>query len=566
MEEEQKERSHELPAREALLNPSREILRELFALSGGEALNHILNQDNCHHLVQHMTCVDFFWLIKKIGEDDSLPLLKIASLDQWQYLLDMELWQRDRLDMDNTSIWLNRLQEADIERLVKWLYLDGISLAQYYFFKNIRVVINTGDEVYDLADDFFTLDGLYYIQILDKKHENAIGNILRQMAREDYDLYQASLLTIAGVISTEVEEEMYRIRNMRLAEDGFLPYQEAISVYSYLKIGSLKVDQSPYKLHYLSEKERNESVPVTPLLYVRGNNLLAKSSENINDTILLDRMRLEFAGICNQILSADGLMVDDLEVLVEICRKTAGYINIALEKLSGGNFTLSEQFLKNHPLISVFRAGFGLALELKWEADRWIKSAWFIRQDLKPDFWGDEWGGVLIGILQKRPRLFSGFQEGEEFVDFEQLSEIEDCRTILHRLIVLDRLLGTLTARFPLEKDNIKPSVETFHSLLFNFWARSQLKLDPGFSSLSLEQARDFFSLVRAGTDKAPFRIPGFKDIFIGDFISYASEAEPDDVRKLKEALSVLWQKFVEEYAWVATSDIDGRFADFHLA
>ncbi|MBW1863137.1 MAG: hypothetical protein JRJ02_12310 [Deltaproteobacteria bacterium] len=566
MEEEQEEKFPELLDRESLSNPSREIVRELFALSGEDALNRILEQDNCHHLVQNMTRVDFFWLIKKIGENDSLPLLKMASLEQWQYLLDMEIWQKDRLDMDKTSIWLSRLQDADLERLVRWLYRDGISLAHYYFLKNIRVEIKKGGEDYDLPDDFFTLDNLYYIRIMNKKHEEAIGNILRQMAREDYDRYQASLIDMNRFIPTEVEEEMYRMRNMRLNEDGFLPFHEAISVYSYLKISSLNMDQSPYKLYYPPEKEINTLVPITPLLYARGSNFLAESAERISDTSLLDRIRLEFTGICNQILSADGLMVNDIEVLIKICRKAAGYINIGLEKLSGGNLALSEQFLKNNPLISIFRAGFGLALELKWEADKWTKEAWFIRQDLKPDFWGDGWSGILMGISQKRPSLFKGFQEGEGFGDFEQLSEVEDCRIILRRLIVLDRLLETLTARYPLDKDRIRLSPLTFHPLLFIFWARMQLKLDPGFSSLSREQAKDFFSLLRTGTDKPPFRMFGFKDIFIRDFMSSASNVEPDEARMLKEALSILWQKFDEEYAWVATSDIDGRFTNFHLA
>ena len=31
---------------------------------------------------------------------------------------------------------------------------------------------------------------------------------------------------LSGVAPAEVEEEMYRRRNVRLSEDGFLPYEE----------------------------------------------------------------------------------------------------------------------------------------------------------------------------------------------------------------------------------------------------------------------------------------------------------------------------------------------------
>ena len=174
-------------------------------------------------------------------------------------------------------------------------------------------------------------------------------------------------------------------------------------------------------------------------------------------------------------------------------------------------------------------------------------------------------GVILVGLLQKRPRLFRGFGEEEEFKDFEQLSEVEDCRSILNRLMVLDRLLEILTAKYPLEKNTIKDPFLTFHPLLFNFWARRQLRFEPGFATLSLEQVRDLFRLLRAKSKKPPYRMPGFKDMFIEAFMSYASDLEPHDRPLLKETLSMLWEKFLAEYAWVATADLDERFARFIL-
>ncbi|MDY7036848.1 MAG: DUF6178 family protein [Thermodesulfobacteriota bacterium] len=542
---------------------SRELMSELFAISGSEALNRILEYDDPKPLIQNLAKVDFLWLIKKIGETDSLPILKIASAEQWQYMLDMEIWQRDRLDLNQISTWLDRFQQADPERLIRWLYSDGQYLTYYYFFKTIQVEIKEGDEVYDLPDDFFTLDNLYYIRILDKEHEEIIENILRKMAQEDYERYQALLLGLVGVLPVEAEENMHRMRNVRLAEDGFLPYDEAISIYSHLNADSLQESGSEYKAYDISVDDTLELVPFTHLDHAMGNDLLAKCFSRITDNRFLDRIRLEFAGLCNQILSADSLRVDDIKVLVNVCRKAAGYINIGLERLSADDIDSSEQYLKKNPLISFFRVGFGVALELRWEAERWIKDAWFIREGLKPDFWGDEWDGVLVGILQKRPCFYVGFQEGTTYRGFEKLSEIEDCRIILHHIIVLDRLLNILTAKHHLDRDRVKDPFLTFYPLLFNLWARVRLKLDPGFSSLSLDQVRDFFKLLRSKGQRPPYRMPGFKKTFIRDIMSYATDFEHDTANRLKETLSLIWEKFVEEYSWVGTTDIDERYTKF---
>ena len=565
MKKREKKKSSGLPDPKPLAPISREMVKGLFALSGSELLNRILQQEHPQYLVQRMDRVDFFWLVKKIGEEGSLPLLRMASLEQWQYLLDMELWQRDRLSLDQTTIWLGRLQEAAPKRLVKWLYSDGRLLAHYYFFNKILVEITEKDEASDLPEGFFTIDDLYYIRILDKENERVIANLIRQLAQEDYDRYQSLLLSLAGVLPDEVEEEIYRLRNVRLAEDGFLPVDDAISVYSYLKADSLKVKDSPHKLQFPIEEENETLVPISPFSHAPDNNLLTETAESMTDVLFLDRVRLEFAGLCNQIFSADGLRVENLEDLIRVCRKAAGYLNMGLDSLSGGNIKLSEGLLKDNPLIAIFRVGFGLALELKWEAERWLKEAWFMGQAFKPVFWGDDWGGILVGLLQKRPRLFSGFGEEEEFKDFEQLSEVEDCRSILHRLMVLDRLLEIVTAKYPLEKDTIKDPLLSFHPLLFNFWARRQLRFEPGFATLSLEQVRDLFRLLRAKSKKPPYQMPGFKDIFIEAFMSYASDLEPHDRPLLKETLFMLWEKFLAEYAWVATADLDERFARFVL-
>lgn len=543
---------------------SRELVKEIAGLSGMEAIDNILNRANPAHLIQNMTRVDLLWLIKKIGEDDSLPILSLASNEQWQYLIDMEVWERDRIDLEKTFNWVSRFHRADAERLSEWLYGDGNLMAHYYFFRNLQVEIKRDDD-HSIPEGFFSLDNLYYIRILDKRNEEIIEGILRQLAQKDYDRYQALLMGLLGTIPSEVEEEMYRLRGVRLAEDGYLPFEEAISIYAYQKADLLKTGESIYKLHLPSDDETRALVPITPFIHAGGNNLLAESVRKITDNALLDRLRLEFAGLCNQVLSADGIRVDGLDILTGTCRKVAGYISVGLEKLSDNNISLSEHFLKSHPLISIFQAGFGITLELKWEVERWAKEAWYLNKGLNAYFWGDEWGGTLLGILKKRPLLFTGLQEDREYREFERLSEVENCKIVMHRIIGLDRLLGILYSAYPLEQEETKDPLLTFHPFLFNYWANLQLKLDPGFAVLSLEQAKDLFGLLRAGDQHTPFQMLGFEKIFIEDFMSYASEFEPDSAHQLSEILSILWQQFVEEYAGVAINDLDARFSKFIL-
>lgn len=540
------------------------ILKEIHLLSGKETLDRILEHHAPQQLVRRMPSQDFFWLIQEVEEEASLQLLKFASLKQWQYLLDLELWRGDRLEITEAFQWLRRLLLSDPRRLVRWLFAEGQTFCYYYFYKSVQVEIKEGDEVYDVKDEFITLDGLYYIRIPERDQKETTEGILRKMADEDLPRYQSLLLGLAGVIPAELEEEMYRLRNVRLAEHGFLPREEALLVYSPLKPDALVGKEKEEKVVPMVDQETLDLAPYSAFHYAKSKNLLSKAALRITDARFSDRIRLEFAGLCNQILSADGPQVNDLDVLKKTCRKAAGYLNLVLEKTCSKDISAAEALLKQNSLISLFRTGFGLAQELKWEAERWLKVCWFSHNGLDYGFWGDEWGNTLAGLVAKRPQYYDG-REGGEYRDFEYLSDLTAAHGILHHLIVLDRLLANLTGTSPLTKKVAQTPGLAVHSLLFTLWARQMLDLKPSLEGISLKQTKRFFRLLRAGDKSPPYQMLGFEEAFVKGFMAAAPGFDTREAATLKDTLSLLWQEFCQEYERVRIDALDARFSKYIL-
>jgi hypothetical protein len=544
-----------------------EAAKEILSLSGSVALDRILSLENPEEFVRSMAHVDFYWVIKKIGEEDALPILQMASSEQLGFLLDLELWKKDRLDLRQASDWMGRLLQADPDRLVAWLLSDGEYFTYYFLSKMLQVEFKTKDEMHDVEEGFITLDGIHYLRILDPEHEEVLRNLLQHLASKDYQRYQAILMGLSGVAPAEVEEEMYRRRNVRLAEDGFLPYEEAVSVYTVLKKDLLREKPpAPVVQPRSSEGERAEA-PLMPILHLSENHLMVEAMRRSGDPLLLDRVTLEFAGLCSQVFSAEGVFENTPEAIVSTVRKAAGYVNVGLERWCGRNLGLCERVLRENTLLDLFRSGFSLALEMRWETEQWLKKAWFSRRGFRPAFWEEEWAATLVGVVQKRPLLFDRAQKDEPYRAFESLEEVETCRKTIRRLVVLDRLLETLVGRHPLEEKWSKDPLFTFHSLLFNYWARKQLGFPPGFAPLSLNQVRDLFRLLRSDAQKPPFGMTGFKEVFVKDLMACAPDFESADQQAiLEETLGILWDKFAEEYALVGIADLDGRFLRFILS
>jgi hypothetical protein len=540
------------------------LLRDLHALTGSRILGRITEQKNPRKLVQSLSSGDFFWLVKKVGEEDCLPLLELASEAQWQYLLDLEIWRKDRVDMADTWAWIKRIQQADSKRLVRWLFGGGQSLASYQLYRCVEVIVGSqDDEVYDLPEGFFSLDGVFHIRVTDSEHREAIENILRAMAKEDYVRYQALLLSLTGLIPTELEDMMFRLRNVRLAEHGFLPREEAISVYAPLDPSALSLEKTEVLPGIFEDEDIRALVPALPLYHTEAENMLTEVTSKTEDPVFMDKIRLEFAGLCNQIMSADGLLVPELDVLVRACQRAARILNLALERLCGKDGSKAEQVLKAHSLVDLFRVGFGLTLKLNWEAERWLKESWFFGQGLDTGFWGEKWGGTLAGLLDKIPQHYLGPKGKEAYKDFEWLSELGGSLEDLRRLMVLDGLIEKLAASYPTDEELMGSPELTFRPLLFNPWGRLLLGLQPSFSGLSLEQAKRLLHRLRAGRDKPPYEMPGFEETFVRDLMSYALEADPEAKSILRDTLSLIWHEFREEYEWVVLDDLDGRYSKF---
>jgi len=541
----------------------------LNGLSGDKALAKVLNHPDSLRLIRTMSSEDYFWLIKKVGADGSLELLKLASLDQWQYLFDVDSWQKDRLELNRTGKWMQQLLTADPERFLQWLISDQEGLLYYYLYRNVLVEVkNEDEEMFEAGPEFFTLDGFFYIRPIQEDQRETIEALLRTLAQEETLKYQALLTGLAGVLPAELEEDMYRMRNVRLAEHGFLPREEAIAVYAPLNPGSLKMKNQDAGVLPSAGMEDVGVVPRWPLQTIEGQNLLTKTISNLSDAKLLDRIRLEFAGLCNQIVSAEGLSNWDMDNLQEIQMQAAGYLNMILKERclnEWGNedINAAENLLRMNSLISLFRAGFGLALNLKWKAERWLKDCWFHGAGLEPSFWGQKWGRTLTGILKKRPLFYCGDESISGFRHFESLSELSSASTILDLLDGLDSLMAELTKVYPLDVSDSLFLDITFYQLLFTLWARQLLDLEPGFKGVSLKQARGFLSILRAGDSEPPYRMFGFEERFLKAF------EMPDPLHMVsknqEDALARTWRDFSDEMEIVPTDALDAKYSKYIL-
>jgi hypothetical protein len=78
--------------------PVKNQLELVLHTRGKERLKTIFLSEHPEQIVQQLPELEVFLTVKEVGEKDSLDLISMTTPDQFQYLLDLDLWKKDRLD------------------------------------------------------------------------------------------------------------------------------------------------------------------------------------------------------------------------------------------------------------------------------------------------------------------------------------------------------------------------------------------------------------------------------------------------------------------------------------
>jgi hypothetical protein len=562
--------NEKLPAKIAQLHQQRlEILNE----PPEQALDRILHAESPAALVHAFPEQDFYHLVHDIGPEDALPLLSLASDRQWEYLLDIESWRRDRIDLTAVTRWLDRLHRADPRRTIRYLVEKKIEFLEFYLFRNLEVRIReTDQDPTEFGADYFSRDSVFYVrpggELLNEdsnlsdidrtRLREFINELIESLADHDHITYQKILLETMSVLPAEIEEEAFRLRNVRLAEKGLVPFDEALGIYQPLRPAELKT-----RSRKTPPSEEVTRVPLYPSGAMQPDNVFSESLARIDVEAVLRPLQVEFAGLCNRIIVADHHSVRRKQDLQRVVQKACGYLSIGLQALATEKSRdrtpalphLSA--LQKHLLTDIFRLGFGQALALKWETQKWLDQAWFAEQGLSLTFWGEEWMGVLGGLLIKKPLFFDNFRSGDMYRDFRTIEEINRTRAELEAVTAFDHLLS-LTDLQPHALASQR--FLTYKNLLLTAWAHRELTLPPEPGPLPLEKFRKFYeTLWQPGPPPRKIR-PAAKTAFRQWFAGRTGLREQALDARVGDRIETLFQEIEDEFGHVAPADLNPRY------
>jgi hypothetical protein len=389
------------PREKALSAPELRSAREALAQARGrKRLDVILDAKNPQALVRALPADELYLVIREVGLGDAVPLVQLASAEQFKTFLDLDAWTRDGLAPRRALPWLRAARAgANLEpkAAARWARkLAGIDRELLYLVlrDTLRIHDLEQDEDPEIASDHFmrTPEGKYIVEFLvDGTEYAAVRGLLDDLYAEDPFVATRLLSSIRSEFPSELEESALRWRTGRLADLGFPSMEEALS--------------------WFARPPRTPAAPAGPPGRPPGFFLAAFARGSLLDRAMTrlaaeDREDVEpqIVAAANAVLVADAIDPGDAERVRAAFEQARAYLELGLEKLAGRDDARAAEVLASTPAKRIFQEGFGRVLELAWRARKILDR---LGEDARLGSPLDE---ALAALAARRPRYFPGVE------------------------------------------------------------------------------------------------------------------------------------------------------------
>jgi hypothetical protein len=379
----------------------------------GIDLKAILSDPNAAEIVPELPTQALYYALKQQGVEDALDLLPLLSPEQVERMLDYDAWTQDELLPKKFFSFLKPFGEISREQLYeRFSDLDEeYQLAALQGFFKVYEVEDPYDLPEDIAEKAYRMpcNKVFYEILSEDADEVAFLEELMESLKENNMRYAYAVLGHSTYSPPgEALAEVARFRRGRLEDDGFVSYEESLSIFAPIDHASL--------LKKWSEGERTQDL--TSLALQGGSGLfldavmLAARDENVSIDELY-QLHQSFLYLANALCAAGQVAPDDIAGLNRLLEQGKALLSLGLEYLGQGDLGLGIRIVRNESARTLFRVGLSLVDAVREDVIQRFEAMNWPRADrLRRFYSARQWGQMLLE-LDRHWVTHVGLQAGE---------------------------------------------------------------------------------------------------------------------------------------------------------
>jgi hypothetical protein len=455
--------------------------------SGRQRMDIVLLSSQPKTLVRAIPAEDLLLTIKDIGESDALSLIELSSDDQFSYLLDLEIWFHQGMELGQLAHWLEILFACGDKRIMRWLRSVDFELLVLMAERTILQIEK--DDIENLpksvANRVITPDSYHFFIVKIGADFDLVKRLLDLIYANDQPMFFALTGNLGTTPPAEGEELALRWRNGRLADRGWPDLEEALELYSPMTRDQLK-----------KPTDLPTSFPFPPRFPVRHGNLghlFSRGLEHIDDLEHKNSLASQLANLTNRVIVADGLLPTELDSIKRAAERVKGRLEIGLFLLGAHDDKTAANLLSTIPLLHVFRLAQDAILQRVKRAKSLINSPHAFLFEIYPSNLIDR----LRYLSSARPMFLPKNEElPVEFSHPNELSDIDSILDLIESINEICQHLDIKSLPHSMPKGSYPASIEglSIFTLLTTMFARQLVGFGKEVAPLPYDRLGDLLA------------------------------------------------------------------------
>lgn len=364
----------------------------------GRKADAIIGEPDAERLVPTLPVQELYYAIKEVGLADASELVALASAEQVQGFIDLDVWERDHLDERRLDAWIETLADGGYEKMGAVLEALDPEVLALWLQRQARIYDLTIEEAPDEPEGHFypTPDRFYLLDILVAGEEGkALERILDWIYRYDLELGRRIVMGARWELGSDLEEHAWRWRQGRMADLGYVDFYEALSIYQWLDPATVELDEHTF---VAPPPETPTELPAVLAGSLDEAGFFGRALSTLGSEAAVERVHGALVLLINKAMAADLVDPGDFEHGKEALARAVAYVGLGLEYLARGDAARAGQALGSVALERIFRVGVSLTLRLGTLADTLVEKG-----GVDPIALETPWDEVMRALRRRRP-------------------------------------------------------------------------------------------------------------------------------------------------------------------
>ena len=404
----------------------------------------LIEAPNLREQVQALDPLEAYFIVKEVGLESALPILRAATADQLQAFVDLDCWRGDTPDPVELDAWLAAFASDGMEALASAFTSIDQELQVWFLAEALHVYEAEGDvPVPEPAPDarrFNTPDRMFVIDV-QPSYEGELDPLVLVDALYRHDLEEAYRLLVAArwELPSFLAEEAHRFRAGRVEDMGFPGRDEALTLFT-----PPPTQPRPPRISIHDGVQTLPALYAAPLL---DRSLLSRALGGVTNEQLVAQLERDFLQLVNLAVVAFGESPREVAHIADITTRVRDTVSLGLESVAGADAPDAElaNLVTAWSLVDLFRQGYQQVVPLQRRAGTMARdpvvAAWLQRVETEADDYSeDKRDRAFIQGLLHVPVMLAGTdplkpKSGRAFASREEIAAAEQRLEALRRRI-----------------------------------------------------------------------------------------------------------------------------------